>query len=285
MTTTAMKRVTFGSTNLSVSPLALGSSYGLSGKGVERAFDHGVNFMFWGLRRRDDFGRGVARIAKRDRENVVIAAQTYTRVASLMEGSVDRVLRALRVEYIDMLCLGWWDDVPPERILDAARMLRERGKTRHLMISCHHRPSFEKMIATAGIDAIMVRYNAAHPGAEREVFPFLAEKNPGVLAFTATRWATLVNPELTPPGEKTPTGGDCYRFVVSNPNVHASLSGPRSEAELDNAIAGIARGPMSPDELAWMRRVGAVIRDKSTSPGALDVLDRARKALTSSAHA
>ena len=47
---------------------------------------------------------------------------------------------------------------------------------RHIMVSCHHRPTFEKFIADPAFDAIMVRYNAAHPGAEREVFPHLATR-------------------------------------------------------------------------------------------------------------
>ena len=204
--------------------------------------------------------------------------QSYSRVASLVEPSLDVALRALKLSHVDILCLAWWDDLPPERILDVARVLREKGKIRTIMLSCHHRPSLPLMEKTAGVDSIMVRYNAAHTGAEREVFPQLA-RDPGVLAFTATRWGSLLNPKLTPNGEKTPRGSDCYRFALTNPAVHATLAGPANGHELDEALAAIERGPMSDAELAWMRRVGKNVRDQHTGQRAIGMLDRIRAGL------
>ncbi len=273
-------RVTFGKTGLSVSPLGIGSSYGVGGADLERAHERGINFFFWGLRRRSDYGRGLARIAARDRSGVVIAAQSYTRVASLMRPSLECVLRSLGTDHVDLLGLGWWDDMPPERILDAARALVADGKVRHLVISSHHRPAFLPMMATAGIDGIMIRYNAAHPGAETEVFPHLAAHDPGVLAFTATRWGSLVDPALVPEGEPPPRASDCYRFVLSSPFVHASLVGPKDASELDEALAALDRGPLDADEMAWMRRVGAHVRRDTKAHRAMTTLDKMRARLT-----
>jgi aryl-alcohol dehydrogenase-like predicted oxidoreductase len=272
-------RVTFGKTGLRVSPIGLGSSYGLAGEDVERSYDRGLNFYFWGLRRRGSFGRGLAALAKRDREGIVIAAQSYTRVAALMRPSLECVLRSLGTDHVDLLGLGWWDDLPPARILDAARALQREGKVKHLLISSHHRPLFVPLMATPDLDGIMVRYNAAHPGAEREVFPHLGPHAPGVLAFTATRWGSLLNPGLVPVGEAVPRASDCYRFVLSNPHVHATLAGPSSGLELDEAMAALDRGPLDADELAWMRRVGAAVRDDTTAHRTVGTVDRIRSAL------
>lgn len=251
----------FGSTGLRVGPLAIASSYGVGASDVERSFDRGVNFFLWGSIRRDDFGVGVRNLGKRRRGEMVVAIQTYTRFASLMEWSVDRALRKLGTDYVDVLGLAWWNGVTPERILDAALRLREKGKARHLMVSCHHRPTFERFIDDPRFEGIMLRYNAAHPGAEREVFPHLARRRPGTLAFTATRWATLLDPKYTPEGEETPRASDCYRFVLTNPNIDVCLSGPKNGAELDEALEAVTRGAMDEAELAWMRRVGAHVRD------------------------
>ena len=272
--------VRFGKTGLSVSRLGLGSSYGLAGRDVERAFERGVNFMFWGLRRRGDFGKGVKHIASRDRERVVIAVQSYTRVASLMETSLDCALKTLGTDYVDVLCLGWWDESPPERILDAARALQARGKARHLVISCHHRPSFEAMVHLPQIDGIMVRYNAAHVGAERDVFPTLGNTDPAVIAFTATRWGSLLDPSKIPATEPVPRASDCYRFVLSHPSVHTSLAGPKDAAELDEAMAALDRGVLNEEEDAWMRRVGAVVRNDKQAHWAMEAIDRLRGAMT-----
>ncbi len=272
--------VRFGAKGPMISRLGLGSSYGLGGRDVERAFERGVNFMFWGLRRRGDFGSGIRRIAHARRERVVIAVQSYTRAASLMAPSLDCALRTLGTDYVDLLCLGWWDDVPPERILDAARKLQARGKARHLVISGHHRPAFEAFASLPDVDGVMVRYNAAHPGAEVDVFPHLPACRPGVIAFTATRWGSLLKPSLVPAGEPVPRASDCYRFVLSHPSVHSSLAGPRDAAELDEAMAALDRGPLSAEEAAWMRRVGAGVRSAAGSHRVIGWLDRARTALT-----
>ena len=275
-------RKTFGASGLSVSPIGLGSSYGLSGRDVERAHERGVNLMFWGMRRRDDFARGVRAIAKKDRESVVICAQTYSRAASLVEPSVDSVLRTLKVSHLDVLCIAWWDEEPPERIMDVARVLREKGKIKTIMLSGHHRPMFQTFARVAGVDSIMVRYNAGHPGAERDVFPHLPTEprdKTGVLAFTATRWGTLIDPRLTPEGDKTPRASDCYRFALSSESVHATLAGPKNGEELDEALLAIERGPLSERERAWMLRVGASARDKKNGQAVITAIDRVRTAV------
>jgi aryl-alcohol dehydrogenase-like predicted oxidoreductase len=275
----AFEARTLGRTGRRVGPLGLGSSYGVSGADVERAFDLGVSFFLWGSRRRPDFGRGLRAIAAKNRAGATIAIQTYARAAWAMPGSVDRALRAMKTDYVDVLCLAWWNSLPPERIVERALELRERGKVRHLMVSCHARPVFSSFVNDGRYDALMVRYNAAHPGPEREVFPSVnaAACPPGVVAFTATRWGTLLSPAYTPESEPTPGAGDCYRFALSHPTVDVCLAGPRDGAELDVALAAIERGPMDADELAWMRRVGAHVRAATrTQPrgGVMALLDR-----------
>jgi aryl-alcohol dehydrogenase-like predicted oxidoreductase len=267
----------FGSTGLTTSALGLGSSPGLPGRDVERAFERGVNFFLWGSLRRRDFARGLANLAKQHRPEMVVAVQSYTRWPSLMEWSVDRALRTMRTDYVDVLCLAWWNGPPPQRIVDAALALRDKGKVKSLMISCHHRPAFEGFIDDPAVDALMIRYNAAHPGAEREVFPHLAKRRPGTVAFTATRWGTLLDRRYVPADEPLPGSADCYRFALSNPNIDVCLSAPKDAAQLDEALVALERGPLDEDEMAWMRRVGVAVRDAAAARRRLspiDMLDR-----------
>jgi aryl-alcohol dehydrogenase-like predicted oxidoreductase len=258
------QRTILGASGLSVTPLGLASSYGVGTADVERAIERGINYVYWGSRRRSAFGRAVANAARRRREDLVLVVQSYTRAASLMRPSLERALRALGTDYTDLLLLGWWNDTPPPRILEAALKLRDQGKARHLMISCHHRPSFERFARDPYWGAMMVRYNAAHPGAETDVFQRLPAQRPGIVAYTATRWGQLPSPRYTPRGEATPRGSDCYRFALTHSSVDLVLCGPKNGAELDEALAALDRGPMSTDELAWMKRVGAAIRARPT---------------------
>jgi aryl-alcohol dehydrogenase-like predicted oxidoreductase len=271
------EKTTLGRTGLRTSRLGLASSYGVGTPDVERAFERGINYLYWGSIRRPAFGQAIANLAPNHREEMVVVVQSYTRAGFLMRGSLERALKNLHIEYADLLLLGWWQSPPPRRILDAALALKEEGKARHLLISCHHRPTFEALAANPAYDAIMVRYNAAHPGAEREVFPLLTAPAPGVVAYTATRWGALVDPQHTPKGEPTPRGSDCYRFALTHPSVDVCLAGPSDAAQLDEAMAALDRGPMSADELAWMKRVGASVRGAKmmrTGNRAVQLLDR-----------
>jgi aryl-alcohol dehydrogenase-like predicted oxidoreductase len=264
------QRRPLGRSGISVSRLGLGSSYGVSGKDVDRAVERGVNYLYWGSRRRDDFGRAIARAAKRNRDDLCVVVQSYSRSALTLGPSLDLALRRLEIDHADVLLLGWWNAPPPERIVDKALELREAGKCRALMVSCHHRPTFARFIADPVWGGIMVRYNAAHRGAEDEVFPHVAASAapPGVVAYTATRWGALVDPAVVPAGEPVPRASDCYRFALTAPAVDLVLSGPKNGAELDEAMAALDRGPMSADELAWMRRVGDGVKKMSAAQAA-----------------
>jgi aryl-alcohol dehydrogenase-like predicted oxidoreductase len=253
-------KIALGRSGVRVSPLGLGASYGLGGADLERAFERGVNLMYWGARRTPGFAEGVTAISQKHREDLVLVVQTFARETPKVRESLESALTRLPgAHYADFLLLGMWDQFPPEAILDEARECQRAGLARKLMVSVHHRATCAQYIACPDIDAIMVRYNAAHDGAERDVFPLLGDQPPGIVAFTATRWGELIDPTLVPTGEVTPRGSDCYRFALSHPGVHACVAGPKNGSELDEAMAALDRGPMTADELAWMRRIGKAV--------------------------
>ena len=262
-------RVKIASTDLEVAPLGLAASYGIKGKDVERAFDRGLNLFYWGALRAPvfprpaDFGRALKRVAQRGREKVVTVIQSYARSPHRMTTSVEKGLRELSLDYTDVLLLGWWNLPPPELILDAAAGLIHQGKARYIMISSHNRPSFPVLARDPRVSMLMIRYNAAHPGAEQDVFPYLATPRPGIVAYTTTSWAQLLNPALVPAGERVPTAADCYRFVLSSPYIDACYAGAKTGVELDGAMRALDLGPMRDEELAWMRRVGASVRQRT----------------------
>jgi aryl-alcohol dehydrogenase-like predicted oxidoreductase len=262
-------KIVLGRTGLRVGRIGISTSSGLGAGDVEAALDRGLNYFYWGSLRKKAFGEAVREVAKRRRDEMVIVVQSYTRAAFFMRSSIDSALRALGIDHCDLLLLGMWNETPPRRIVDAALAIRDSGKAKHIMISCHQRTTFPRYIADPTYGAIMVRYNAAHPGAETEVFPHLAPRDqgpaarPGVVSYTATRWGGLLNPTLLPPGEPAPRASDCYRFALTHPDVDVTLCGPKDRSQLDEALAALDRGPMPPDELAWMKRVGKAVRAAS----------------------
>jgi hypothetical protein len=110
------------------------------------------------------------------------------------------------------------------------------------------------------LDLLMIRYNAAHPGAEREIFPHLDTRKPAVIAYTATSWRKLLKRPKGWQG-RVPTAGDCYRFCLTNSHVDVVLCGPASRQQLDENLAALHKGPLSEEEMSWMRAFGRVVHD------------------------
>lgn len=241
--------------------LGLACNYGIDGAGVRTALeDRGLNYVFWTptMRKITPVLRDVL---QRDRERVVIATgPTFGWFPSNVRSGVERCLKALNTDYIDVFQIFWlgitsaWSD----GVRDELVKLRDEGKVRKLGVSIHDRERAGKLAEDSPLDLFMIRYNAAHPGAERDIFPHLDRRHPAVVAYTATRWRKL----LKRPGGwdgPVPTAGDCYRFCLSSPHVDVTLCGPKSLAQLDENLAGLAKGPLSTEEMSWMREFGKVV--------------------------
>ncbi len=254
--------VPFGQTGLQVSRLGIGSSFTGDPAFIEEAVEQGVNYLYWGSIRRPAFGRAIKNVARRNREGVVLTVQSYTRVAALMAPSIELALRRAGVEYFDFLLLGMWNKPPGQGLIDAAQRLKQQGKVRHLMLSTHNRPSldghFRRFEAKESpFDVFMLRYNAVHRGAERDVFPLLpATPSPGIVAYTATRWGHLVDPKKMPAGETPPPARDCYRFALARPDVDVVLCGPANREQMQEALAALEAGPLDPAQMERMLRIG-----------------------------
>ena len=246
-----------GGTGLRVGRLGVSASYGVPARAVEQAFERGVNYLYWGSRRTGGFGQAIRNLSPQ-RDRMVLVVQSYSRIAALVGPSLERALSEIKLNYADILLLGLWNKPVAERIFEAARKLKDRGLVRFLALSSHHRPLLGQLAVARTFDVLHFRYNAIHPGAETDIFPHIpAENRPGMVAYTATSWKQLLSSRKLAAGEKVPTATDCYRFVLSRPEVDVCMTGPANAAQMDEALGALDQGPMAEAELAWMRRVGA----------------------------
>jgi aryl-alcohol dehydrogenase-like predicted oxidoreductase len=253
--------VTLGRSGLSVGPLGVAGGYGVPARAVLEAVDRGCTYLYHGSRRAvgmRDAIRELVAAGRRDRIAVVL--QSYSRSAALLEWSLSRGLKGLGIDHADVLLLGWHTR-PSERVMERAARLAERGMFRHLAVSAHHRPAHVGFAADQRFAICHLRYNAAHTGAERDVFPHLpATGRPGFVAYTATRWGALLKASRMPPGEAPLRGRDAYRFALSCPDIQVCMTGPRSAAEMTEALAALDEGPLAPEEAARIRRIGEHVR-------------------------
>lgn len=254
---------TLGRTGRPVFRLGLSASYRPGRETVFRAVDEGVNYFFaYGFD--SQMVKALREVMKTKRETIVLATGAYNYVFSYSSPrkSLEKRLRQFGTEYLDVLMfLGVMKpkELPP-RVLDEMVKLREEGKARWIGISTHDR-KFAGQLAREGLlDVLMIRYNAAHRGAETDIFPHLTAHNPGVVSYTSTRWTRLLSrPKGWPADQPVPTAGMAYRFVLNNPVVGVVLTAPRSLAECNENIAAVRKGALDDEEMAFMRRFGDAV--------------------------
>jgi aryl-alcohol dehydrogenase-like predicted oxidoreductase len=258
------KRI-LGRTGLSAGRLGVACSYGAPTEAFEEAFDRGVNYFYWGSMRKAAMARAIRNIiAKGKRDELIIVLQSYSRSAGLMGAFYRQGLKRLGIETADVLLLGWHNQLPSPRILDEAEAMREKGLFRYLALSGHNRLLFPDLAKDSRFDILHLRYNAAHRGAEKEVFAQLDPGNrPSLVTYTATRWGDLMKSGKMPPGEKPLTSSDCYRFVLSNPIVDVCMTGPGSIAQMREALTALEQGPLSTEEMQRVQRIGDYVRDNN----------------------
>lgn len=255
-----------GHTGLKVFRLGLSASYRPGKAAIRKAIDAGINYFFcYGF---DTQMTGVLRdVGKSQRHDLVISTGAYNLIVGYpnLRRTLEKRLRQLGTDYIDVfLFLGVMK--PKQfgpRELDEMRRFREEGKVRAIGISCHDRKFAGRLLAEGAIDVAMIRYNAAHRGAEDDIFPHIAAHDSGLVSYTATRWSYLLRrPHGWPATAPIPTADQCYRFVLSNPLVAVCLTAPSNEKHLQQNLAGLSKGPLPPEEMEFMRKFGDVVHGR-----------------------
>jgi hypothetical protein len=222
--------------------MGVAGSYGIDSTDIRWAAEHGANYWVWGR----GFGKvtdGIRKVIKQERENHVFKLGWLGRTSIYSEGIIDTLLK-----------------------------LKRERKILSIGTSIHDRKRAGRLALNSKIDLFMIRYNAKHTGAEQDIFPHLPKRNPAVVSYTALAWGQLIRPLkgiIMPPwpGRGSFNGSPlspelCYRFVLSNPNIHVVLTGPQNREQLRQNLDAIKQGPLEPDEMNWIRQYGQLVKSK-----------------------
>ncbi|MBF8259196.1 MAG: Aldo ket red protein [Actinobacteria bacterium] len=260
-----------GRTGIQVSPIALSAwsvraagkaGLKLSASDVERAFhEHGINtfLVTWQMR---EVAEGVRRLVRAGhRDELVLITEVGIPTAGFISRGFEKNARALGVEMFDVVLLGWvqahW--YVTGKSWPAMLRLKEEGKTRAIGFSSHNRLLAARLAREIEVDVLMIRYNAAHRGAEREVFAAFGDDRPAFIAYTATRWGMLLQPLPKAGFPKGMTAPECYRFALSHPSVDMVLCAARTPGEVREDVAGLLEGPLDPSRHAEACRYGDAV--------------------------
>ncbi|HTJ81354.1 MAG TPA: aldo/keto reductase [Polyangiaceae bacterium] len=260
-----MQMRTLGRSGLSVSSLALAGAFGIDADATERAFHElGVTTFFVSARMKG-LVEGVRRlVAAGHRDRLTLVSGAGIPFGFSVEREWRSMAKTLGVERLDVFLLYWvqahW--YVTGNTWPALRKLKEEGKARALGISCHDRPMARALVDELELDVLMIRYNAAHRGAEREIFATLDETNrPGIISYTATRWGRLLKPAS---GLGPMSAGECYRFALGHPKVDTVLAGARTWDEIAESAREIEKGRIEPARLEEIERFGDAVRSTAT---------------------
>jgi len=246
--------------------LGLATNYGVDGADLEWALEQAINYIFYTPNARR-VTKSLNAAINRDRESIVLASgPTFGYFGGSIRRACERLLAKLGTEYLDVFQLFWLGRTSAfnPSTIDALVSLRESGLVRAIGVSIHDRKRAGKLAEDSPLDMFMIRYNAAHQGAEQDIFPHLAKRKPAIVAYTATRWRGLLK---HPKGWNGPvmTAADCYRFCLSNSHVDLVLTGPKNRQQLKENIRNLReKGPLSEEEHRWINEFGQVVHRASS---------------------
>lgn len=244
-----MNAVELGRTGLSVSPLAIGTGTNgwggrsdQTGLGFQRlarllryAYDQGITF--WDSA--DGYGSHphvAAALQGIDRASVVIATKMGVHSYPDAERDVQRFLRELQTDVLDIVLLHCMTDVRwPERYagaMDALDYAKERGLVRAVGVSVHSLDALRTAAASPWVDVVLVRvnYKGVHmDAAPEEVLPLLKEMHAsgkGIYAMKVLGRGALAHEARR-----------ALRYVLDLPEVDVASIGMMSEQQVREHVA------------------------------------------------
>jgi hypothetical protein len=257
-------RLPLGRSGLTVSPFCLGQVRDPAT--VFAAFDAGINFFFvtadmhWPLY--EELRRGLAQLVARRRgirDEIVVAAVTYATQPEFCWFPFSEVVAAIPgVKRLDVTVAGGAYGYELHRRLPQyrAHVRSKHVGARALGVSFHDRKAARDVLKASTVDIAFVRYNAGHPGAQKDVFPHLPLR-PRTLVYGFLSTDGFVAPRRMRQLGLTedfwrPAITDCYRFALTPPQVNGVLCSLSTPREVDALCRALERGPLDAEEERYL---------------------------------
>jgi len=210
---------------------------------IRRAIEAGINYLNW-CSHADGMSEAVAAMDADERSRIFVASQFYARSAEAAERELQSQLDELATSYIDVVTYyyvehesQWREIIAPGGAAEVLESARREGVVRSIGLTSHQRPLAAEIATSRRIDMLMVRYNAAHRGAEEQIFPVTRQLGMPVVTYTGLRWGHLLKPTPDDPSDfEPPAAPEWYQFVLCQPDVTVGLMAPDGDAELEEDL-------------------------------------------------
>ncbi len=209
--------------------------------------------------------------------------------------SVEESLRLLKRDHIDILMIhepdrpgqyDWWTDPVAFHgpVLDLLAELRRNGTIRYTGLGGTTAYELARIIRTGRFDVVLTAFNYSllWREAEIEVLPAAREQGMGIIIGSPLQQGALARrydeeiasgaPWLSSPRRAQyralyafldeiglPLTEVALRFVISNPHISCTLMGARSQAEVEQNVAAVEKGPLPADILKRLDGIAAMV--------------------------
>ena len=183
------------------------------------------------------------------REHFVLATKSMSRDKESMAKDIDISLQNLKTDYIDLYQIH--NPTPedldkvcaPGGALEALQEAKACGKIRHIGITLHTYPLFQRALEMDWVETIMFPYNIVETqGAD--LIAKCTEKNIGFICMKPLAGGAIEDATLA------------LRFIANNPHVTVAIPGMGTLEEIDQNIAAFCDpAPLTDEELKAMDAV------------------------------
>jgi len=238
--TPSLEYRTLGRTGLKVTAVSMGVMNCSDPAVLHRAFDLGINFYDTA----DCYMHGrneemVGNVFHGRREKVFIQTKVHAHDEKKMRASVERSLRRLRTDYIDVL--SWHGLHSPEEVSDAGLFefmskMKKEGKARFTGFSAHsNMASVLTEAAKSNFhDVALVSYNFTHSKKLKEAVAIAAKSGIGVIAMK-TQAGGYKKERM---GSLTPHQA-ALKYVLMDQNVSMAVPGVTTIEQIEECAAAM----------------------------------------------
>lgn len=231
-----------------ISRLGFASQYLKEVDWIQTAFAAGINYFFSYNLPSEQLPSGLKPLLSDHRDAIFMATGSESRHPNTLQHYLDQVRQSLGTNVIDAFFIEYLSPLDSANELETVLTQLQRWKTegwiRYVGASTHNREVALQLIEHGGWDVLMLRYNMAHRKAEEQVLPAAHAAGLPVIAFTCTRWGSLLkgHPQWHKPA---PTAADCYRYALHNPAVQVALTAPATLSQLQENLSALNAPPLA----------------------------------------
>ena len=255
-----MRYQELGKTGMNVSILACGSNalrgytYDEAKVAYNRALDSGINLIETGRPYGDETEDRIAAAVSHRRDEFYLASKTGKKTAKEAVQELDRCLKVLRTDYIDLyqICsISKQEDleqiIGPGGAVEGLKKAKDQGKIGHIGVTGHNLKVHVDAIRTGEIETALFIFNMVYHEALDELIPLAKKLGVGTMVMRP-----ISHGELAPVTKS-------LAYVLTS-GVDVTLCGMYSRAEVDENVA-VANTEFTPSEVASLQAEGRSLPD------------------------